>query len=189
MTQSSRLHLVLGDQLSFDLASLQNLNPEHDTVLLVEVMEEATHVPHHPQKIALIFSAMRHFAEALRERGIRVQYVTLDDPDNAGSVPGELRRWQAALHAEELHVTECGDWRLEQSIKDCGLPIHWHADTRFLCSRDEFSSWAHGKKQLRMEFFYREMRRKSGLLRNGGDMSVGGGWKFDAKTSNAQPTG
>ncbi|KPW80708.1 MULTISPECIES: cryptochrome/photolyase family protein, partial [Pseudomonas syringae group] len=159
MTQTHRLHLVLGDQLSFDLASLQDLNPEHDTVLLVEVMEEASHVPHHPQKIALIFSAMRHFAEALRERGVQVRYVTLDDPENAGSVPGELRRWQALLNADELHVTECGDWRLEQSIKDCGLPIHWHADTRFLCSREEFSSWAHGKKQLRMEFFYREMRR------------------------------
>lgn len=88
MTQSHQLHLVLGDQLSFELASLQNLNPEHATVLLVEVMEEASYVPHHPQKIALIFSAMRHFAEALRERGVRVQYVTLDDAQNTGSVPG-----------------------------------------------------------------------------------------------------
>ena len=187
MTQAPRLHLILGDQLSFDLASLAGLIPERDTVLMVEVMEEASHVPHHPQKIVLIFSAMRHFAEALRERGVRVQYVMLDDPQNTGSVPGELQRWQALLRAEELHITECGDWRLEQSIKDCGLPIQWHADTRFLCSRDEFSSWAHGKKQLRMEFFYREMRRKSGLLLNGDGTPVGGAWNFDAENRKALP--
>jgi deoxyribodipyrimidine photolyase-related protein len=189
MNQNRRLCLVLGDQLSFDLASLQTLDSERDTVLLVEVMEEASHVPHHPQKIALIFSAMRHFAQALRDQGVRVEYVTLDDPHNSGSVPGELRRWQQRLQVEEVHVTECGDWRLEKSIRDCGLPIHWHADTRFLCSRDEFAAWAAGKKQLRMEFFYREMRRKSRLLLNGDGTPVGGAWNFDAENRKALPKG
>ncbi|WP_027611784.1 cryptochrome/photolyase family protein [Pseudomonas sp. URIL14HWK12:I6] len=189
MNQNRRLCLVLGDQLSFDLASLQTLDSERDTVLLVEVMEEASHVPHHPQKIALIFSAMRHFAQALRDQGVRVEYVTLDDPHNSGSVPGELRRGQQRLQVEEVHVTECGDWRLEQSIRDCGLPLHWHADTRFLCSRAEFAAWAAGKKQLRMEFFYREMRRKSRLLLNGDGTPVGGAWNFDAENRKSLPKG
>ncbi|WP_323151554.1 cryptochrome/photolyase family protein [Pseudomonas glycinae] len=189
MNVTRRLCLVLGDQLSFDLASLHALDAERDTVLLVEVMEEASHVPHHPQKIALIFSAMRHFAQALRDQGTRVEYVTLDDLDNSGSVPGELKRWQALLQAEQVHITECGDWRLEHSIKECGLPIHWHADTRFLCSREEFAAWAEGKKQLRMEFFYREMRRKSRLLLNGDGSPVGGAWNFDAENRKALPKG
>jgi len=189
MNQNRRLCLVLGDQLSFDLASLQTLDSERDSVLLVEVMEEASHVPHHPQKIALIFSAMRHFAQALRDQGVRVEYVTLDDPHNSGSVPGELRRWKQRLQAEEVHVTECGDWRLEQSIRDCGLPLHWHADTRFLCSRAEFAAWAAGKKQLRMEFFYREMRLKSRLLLNGDGTPVGGAWNFDAENRKSLPKG
>lgn len=83
MNATRRLCLVLGDQLSFDLASLQGVDENRDAVLLVEVMEEASHVPHHPQKIVLIFSAMRHFAEALRQRGLRVHYVTLTDPTTA----------------------------------------------------------------------------------------------------------
>ncbi|WP_426139058.1 cryptochrome/photolyase family protein [Pseudomonas sp. DWP3-1-2] len=189
MTETRRLCLVLGDQLSLDLASLDGLDPERDVVLLVEVMEEASHVPHHPQKITLIFSAMRHFAHALRQRGFRVQYVPLDEPQNTGSVPGELRRWQSLLHPQELHLTECGDWRLEQSLKDCGLPIQWHGDTRFLCTRDQFAAWAEGKKQLRMEFFYREMRRKNGLLINGDGSPVGGAWNFDAENRKALPKG
>ncbi|MCK1789105.1 cryptochrome/photolyase family protein [Pseudomonas violetae] len=189
MNNRHRLCLVLGDQLSFDLASLQKLDAECDTVLLVEVMEEASHVPHHPQKIALIFSAMRHFAKALQDQGVPVEYVTLDDPNNSGSVASELRRWHTLLQADEVHVTECGDWRLEQALKDCGLPIHWHVDTRFLCSRAEFGAWAEGKKQLRMEFFYREMRRKSGLLLNGDGSAVGGAWNFDAENRKALPKG
>ena len=189
MNAIHRLCLVLGDQLSFDLASLRGLDTERDTVLLVEVMEEASHVPHHPQKITLIFSAMRHFAKALQQQGIRVQYVALDDPQNTGSVPSELRRWQSLMQPDELHMTECGDWRLEQSLKDCGLQIQWHVDTRFLCTRAEFSSWAKDKKQLRMEFFYREMRRKSGLLINGDGSPVGGAWNFDAENRKALPKG
>ena len=133
--KTQRLCLVLGDQLSFDLPSLTALEQQRGTVLMVEVMEEATYVPHHPQKIILIFSAMRHFAQALRDRGWRVQYVTLDDPQNTGSVPGELQRWHTLLQADEVHVTECGDWRLEASIKASGLDVKWHADTRFLFRR------------------------------------------------------
>ena len=189
MNTTRRLCLVLGDQLSFNLASLRALEKESDTVLMVEVMEEASHVTHHPQKITLIFSAMRHFAEALKQRGIRVQYVTLDDPHNTGSVPRELRRWQEHLQPDELHLTECGDWRLEHSIRACGLAIEWHPDSRFLCSRAEFSNWAQGKKQLRMEFFYREMRRKSRLLLNGDGSPVGGAWNFDAENRKALPKG
>lgn len=145
MSAVRRLCPVLGDQLSFDLASLAGLEAERDAVLMVEVMEEASHVPHHPQKITLIFSAMRHFAEALKARGFRVHYVRLDDSLNTGSVPAELHRWQSSLQPEEIHLTETGDWRLEHSIKTCGLAIQWHSDTRFLCSRGEFSDWAQGK--------------------------------------------
>jgi deoxyribodipyrimidine photolyase-related protein len=182
-----RLALVLGDQLSFDLPSLEALDPQQDTVLLAEVAAETDYVPHHPQKIAVIFSAMRHFAEALRERGWQVHYVKLDDPDNSGSLPGELQRWATHLQAGEVHMTECGEWRLEDQLRRCGLTINWHTDRRFVCARDEFARWAEGRKQLRMEFFYREMRRKTGLLLNGDGTPVGGAWNFDAENRKALP--
>ena len=182
-----RLALVLGDQLSFELASLRELNPERDAILMAEVVEEATYVPHHPQKIALIFSAMRHFAEALRQRGWRVLYSRLDDPHNSGSIVGELRRGLEQLGAGAIHLTECGEWRLQQALCDSGLPLVWHADRRFFCSREWFAGWAHGKRQLRMEFFYREMRRKHGVLMNADGTPVGGAWNFDAENRKALP--
>ena len=183
------LRLVLGDQLSFQLSSLQGLDPARDRVLLAEVAEEAGHVPHHPQKIAFVFSAMRHFAEALRRRGVTVDYVTLDDPASSGSLAGELVRFAARYRPATIHVCEAGDWRVEQSLKGCGLPITWHADTRFLCSRDEFARWAQGRRQLRMEFFYREMRGRTALLLHADGSPEGGAWNFDGENRKALPRG
>lgn len=68
------LRFVLGDQLSPNLSSLRDINPEIDVVLMVEVADECTYVRHHVKKIAFVLSAMRHFAEALRARGIVVDY-------------------------------------------------------------------------------------------------------------------
>jgi len=68
----TRLFLVVGDQLSHDLASIREAEAGRDHVLMAELAEEAEYVRHHVQKIALIFSAMRHFAAELEQRGHRV---------------------------------------------------------------------------------------------------------------------
>jgi deoxyribodipyrimidine photolyase-related protein len=184
-----RLGLVLGDQLSFDLSLFDELDPAHDAVLMAEVQEEASYVPHHPHKIVLIFSAMRHFAAALEARGWRVIYVRLDAPDNSGSLAGELHRWHAALGEPALHLTECGEWRVEEAVRATGLPLAWHADRRFLCSREAFAKWAGSRRQLRMELFYREMRKRSGLLLEPDGQPLGGSWNFDADNRKALPKG
>jgi deoxyribodipyrimidine photolyase-related protein len=187
MSRALRLGLVLGDQLSFNLDLLAVLDPARDALLMAEVEGEARYVPHHPQKIVLIFSAMRHFAQALRERGWTVHYVTLDAPGNSGTIAGELRRWQAALDASEVHATECGEWRLEQAMGDCGLSLVWHADRRFLCSRQAFARWAGDRPHLRMEDFYRGMRKRCGLLLEPDGRPVGGAWNFDRDNRKALP--
>lgn len=189
VARAPRLGLVLGDQLSFDLAGLRALDPAHDAILMAEVAVEARYVPHHPQKIILIFSAMRHFAEALRARGWQVHYVTLDAAGNTGSIACELQRWQRTLGASEIHFTECGEWRLEQALRDAHLPLVWHRDDRFLCSRAAFARWAQGRPQLRMEQFYRGMRKRSGYLMQPDGRPAGGAWNFDSDNRKALPRG
>jgi deoxyribodipyrimidine photolyase-related protein len=174
----TRLLLLLGDQLTPAIASLRDADRATDVVVMAEVMAEGTYVPHHPQKIALILSAMRHFAEDLRAAGWQVAYSRLDDPDNTQSIPGELIRRAAELGASEVIATAPGDWRLRQALADCPIPVTQRPDDRFLCSEAEFAAWADGRKQLRMEFFYREMRRKTGLMMEGAD-PAGGQWNFD----------
>ncbi|WP_323796487.1 cryptochrome/photolyase family protein [Nisaea sp.] len=178
------LILVLGDQLSPVLSSLKAGDKHSDVVLLAEVATEASYVKHHKKKIAFLFSAMRHFAEELREDGWTVEYVRLDDPQNTGSLGAEVARFSERWNPARVIVTEAGEWRLQEEMRRwsdaLGRPVDVLPDDRFLSSREEFAAWADGRKQLRMEYFYREMRRKTGLLMEG-DKPAGGKWNYDAE--------
>jgi len=177
------LRLVLADQLSPDLASLRDVDPQHDVLLLCEVADEATYVRHHKKKIAFLFSAMRHFAAERTAAGLTVDYVELDDPDNRGDLTGELERAVARHRPARVIVTEPGEYRVREMMEGwsdrLGLPVDIRDDDRFFCSRAEFDGWADGKKQLRMEFFYREQRKKTGFLMTPDDEPEGGRWNFD----------
>ena len=174
----TRLVLVLGDQLSPGVAALRHADRDRDVVVMAEVMEEASYVPHHPKKIALFFAAMRKFAARLEREGWRVLYTRLDDPENAGSIPGELLRRAEETGASEVIATEPGEWRLIARLRDLPLKLRMLEDDRFLASHSEFEAWAAGRRQLRMEWFYREMRRKTGLLMEG-EAPAGGKWNYD----------
>ena len=182
----SRLILILGDQLSDDLSALREGDAARDTVVMAEVMGEATYVPHHPKKIAFLFAAMRKFAARLQGEGWNVCYSRLDDPDNTQSIVGELIRRASETGATEVLATEPGEFRLIAALEDCPIPVHIFPDDRFLCSHAEFDQWAEGRKELRMEWFYREMRRKTGLLMEG-DKPAGDKWNFDHDNRKPAP--
>ncbi len=174
------LILILGDQLSPGISSLKDVSPDEAVVLIAEVAGEASYVRHHKKKIAFLFSAMRHFAEELRLAGWQVDYVRLDDSANSGTLAGEVLRAAGRHGAAALRVTEPGEWRVLQSLQalDTALDVEILPDDRFIASHAEFDSWAEGRKALRMEYFYREMRRKTGLLMDG-EQPEGGQWNFD----------
>ena len=174
----SRLILVLGDQLSHDLSALREADRARDLVVMAEVMDEGSYVPHHPKKIALVLSAMRHFAQELREDGWQVAYTRLDDPEASRSIVGELMRRGQAHGTSEVIATQPGEWRLIEALNAAPLTVRQLPDDRFICSLEEFDRWAEGRKELRMEYFYREMRRKTGFLMEG-DQPAGGKWNFD----------
>ncbi|MEP3675297.1 cryptochrome/photolyase family protein [Sulfitobacter sp.] len=182
----SRLILVLGDQLSDGLSALAAGDREADTVVMAEVSEEATYVRHHPKKIALIFSAMRKFAARLEKAGWTVAYSRLDDPDNAGSIVGELVRRAAQTGAAEVICTEPGEWRLINKLTHAPIKTTLLGDDRFLATHGDFEEWAKGRKALRMEYFYREMRKRTGLLMDG-DQPEGGQWNFDHDNRKPAP--
>ncbi|MBM2574761.1 cryptochrome/photolyase family protein [Jannaschia sp. Os4] len=182
-----RLVLVLGDQLSDDLSALREGSKETDVVVMAEVRAETDYVAHHPKKIAFLFAAMRKHAERLRADGWEVRYTKLDDPENTHSIPGELLRAADATGATEAIGTEPGEFRLIAALEDGPLPTHLFPDDRFLCSHAEFEAWAEGRKELRMEWFYREMRRKTGLLMDADGKPEGDRWNYDHDNRKPAP--
>lgn len=183
-----RLVLVLGDQLTPTMAALKAADKARDVVVMAEVAAETGYVPHHPKKIAFLFAAMRKFALCLQSQGWRVTYTRLDDPENAGSIEAELLRRAEEFGASDVLATEPGEWRLIEALRGHPLNVHLLEDDRFLCPHAEFNAWAEGRKALRMEFFYRQMRRKTGLLMDG-DQPERGQWNFDRDNRKGPPKG
>ena len=178
------LHFLFGDQLNLEMAGLSGFDADEDVILMCEVGDEATYVKHHKKKIAFIFSAMRHFAEALKDKDYKVEYIKLDDPDNAGSFHGEMKRAIEKYKPKKIIVTEPSEHRVLKDVQgwedDFDIPVDIHDDDRFLCSHDAFEKWVDGRKQLRMEYFYREMRKKHDILMDG-DSPEGGEWNYDSE--------
>lgn len=186
------LAFILGDQLSPDISALHGLSPGDAVILMAEVADETTYVRHHPKKIAFILSAMRHFAEEMRGRGWTVDHVRLDDPENTGSFTGELLRACERHGADRIVTTRAGEHRvIDMQMgwgEATGLAVEVREDDRFLCSRAQFARWAEGRKSLLMEAFYRDMRRRTGLLMEG-DKPAGGRWNFDAENRKPAEAG
>jgi len=184
------LILITGDQLSPSLSALRQWQPG-DVILLAEVATEAAYVAHHQLKLVLIFSAMRHFAKTLQANHYPVHYISYTD-----GVPSLLTAVQQTLAAHPtlttLRLTEPGEYRLSAEMSQwsdtLGVPVEILPDDRFIASHSMFRQWANGRQQLRMEYFYREMRRYTGLLMHD-NQPAGGQWNYDADNRHPCPDG
>jgi len=183
MAKSLRnLVVVLGDQLNLDASALADFDPAQDAIWMAEVMEESTHVTSSKQRSTLFLSAMRHFAETLKSQKWPLHYTRLDDAQNAGTLADELDKAIQTLHPQQLVMTAPGEWRVLQSLRGIAkkhhLPLEVRDDTHFFSTVREFAEHAKGRKQLRQEFFYRELRQKTGILMDG-KKPIGDQWNFD----------
>jgi deoxyribodipyrimidine photolyase-related protein len=195
------LILILGDQLDAQSSAFEGFDESQDAVLMIEAREESTHVWSHKIRTTLFLSAMRHFAKILEERGWPVIYRHLDKEADASLADGLLA--VIKTHSPQALIgVEPGDWRVKQALdyaiksiapradsmtatgqKTSKMSIEWRPDTHFLCDLPEFRAWAGKSTTLRMEFFYRVMRKKHHVLMEGKKGSAepeGGQWNFDA---------
>ena len=188
MSRLRTLVVVLGDQLDLEAAAFDGFDPAQDAVWMAEVDEESTHVWSSKQRIALFLAAMRHFAQALQYAGRPLHYRRLDDPGNLGSLAAELQATLAKLAPQRVVMTAPGDWRVWQSLQAVveggGLALEIREDRHFFSTVREFAAHAEGRKSLRLEYFYRELRQRHDVLMHEGQ-PIGGQWNFDADNREA----
>jgi len=181
--RTRNLIVCLGDQLNRDSAAFDGFDAATDRVWMAEVMGESTHVRSSKVRTALFLSAMRHFRSALEKDGIRVDYRTLDADDGRRDLGSALEYSIAKWKPARILLVQPGEWRvqemLERAAKNAGVPLDVLADRHFLCSIEEFRAHADGRKQLRLEYFYREQRRKYGVLLDRSGGPEGGEWNLD----------
>ncbi|QWE00059.1 cryptochrome/photolyase family protein [Polynucleobacter sp. JS-Mosq-20-D10] len=174
-----KLILILGDQLDVDSAALKDINPKADEVLMVESANEAQHVWSHKARIALFLSAMRHFAEHLKDLGLTLTYIQ----HSPKTIVEEVSKKISSGQFTHLVCVEPGEWRLKQSIEALALELNivleMRQDNHFYCTHAEFKEWVANKKELRLEYFYRLMRKTHGILIDHEGNPEGGQWNFD----------
>lgn len=181
------LIIILGDQLSLENPALEDIDPSCDHVLMAEVTDEGSHVWSHKARIALFLSAMRHFAQALESMGFPLAYFKLGEHGF-----NQLKQvWidQINQHQpQKIIVCEPGEYRVLQALQACAqetsTPLIVRDDTHFMCSQADFKRWAGQNKSLRMEFFYRNMRREHRVLMQDGQPE-GGDWNYDHENRKA----
>jgi deoxyribodipyrimidine photolyase-related protein len=184
------LILILGDQLNFDNPALEDFDAAQDAILMVEAKHEASQVWSHKARIVLFLSAMRHFYNSLAtcmDIGLKSRYLQLSEHDFVTLKNAWTHHIQTSK-PQKVIICEPGEYRLEQDLialcKYKNVPLVIRDDTHFMCSKADFKHYAQGKKELRMEFFYRQMRAKYNVLMIG-KVPVGGAWNYDADNRKA----
>jgi deoxyribodipyrimidine photolyase-related protein len=125
-----------------------------------------------------VLASMRRFADELRAAGFDVDYRTSD------SLRSGYDEHVAAFAPIEVIATEPASWDGLELLRE--LRVTTVRSNQFLCHYDDFAGWAGGRKQLKMEDFYRWQRRRLGYLMDG-DEPVTGRWNYDDENRQRPP--
>ena len=182
-----KLILILGDQLDLKVAALRDFDIKTDQVIMIESMQEAQYVWTHKAKIALFLSAMRHFAKNLEDLHYPITYIKSSPLTLVEALKEKIVQEQI----KHLICTEPGEWRLKQQIeelaKELSIRLEMREDDHFYCTHQEFIKWTDGKKELRLEYFYRLMRKTHHILIDAEGNPEGGQWNFDQDNRKPYP--
>lgn len=177
------MFIVLGDQLNRENLEQAGLDRAYDLVWMAEAREESDTVWSHKARIVLFLSAMRHFHRELADEGYEVLYHQLDDNPNetlAETLTEDLRR----LSISQAVVLEPGEFRVTSALrKACAqaqLPLQVVPDSHFMSGSEQFETWSSGRKSLRLEHFYRYLRKQQRILIHN-DKPAGGKWNYDSE--------
>ena len=165
-----RLYVVLGDQLHIDSVLDADFDPERDALWMAERRSEAKRAWSHKMRLAYFISAMRHFRQQIHERGWSLIYRSAGDHAD-DTLPKRLVRDLDTLQPEVVIVTRPGDLQLHQELGEAldaaDPPWQLREDPHVLTTPQDFADWAQGRKQLRMEYFYRQQRQRYRILLDG----------------------
>jgi deoxyribodipyrimidine photolyase-related protein len=170
------------DQLSDALGPLAREAPETLGIVLIEAPQKASRRPYHKQKLAFVLANQRHFALEQAARGVAVRYAISDGgyADTLAALAtelGPLRMMEAA--ERELRA------ELAPLVRDGRVEVLPHEG--WLSTRADFVEAVGSDPPWRMDAFYRQVRRRSGLLMDAHGEPEGGQFSFDAENRRPWP--
>lgn len=176
-------HLViLGDQLTDQVGPLRALIDGESHFARPVIVIEVTGVrraKRHIQAVAMQVAALRTFAAELNTRGVETEVIA------AETLQAALTQLQAHHQPASITLMDPAQPQERAAIEEWGstskLPVTIAENELWLTTRDEWAAFRAGRKELRMEFWYRRVRGARGWLMEEGDATkpLGGTWNLD----------
>jgi deoxyribodipyrimidine photolyase-related protein len=174
---------ILGDQLTKNNKALQDSlkQKQSSEIILIESLQHISQRRYHQQKLVFIWSAMRHFAEELKQDDWSVSYHISAD------FISPLKQWIDDKNITLLKIMTPSDRPFLKTINnlDLACEIKLYSNINFLWQKEEFKHWADSRKRLILEDFYREGRKKWHILLTEEGKPIGEQWNLDKQ--NRQP--
>lgn len=200
MQHFKKLHLILGDQLNADHSWFKTKDPE-TVFLIAELHQEQYYVKHHIQKTCAFFKSMENFAHALQKAGHHVIHLTLDETTEHATLSNLLIATAQKHRCSEIHLQRPDEYRLKEQLdlltlsakKDHSIDLKYFDSEHFILPIEDIPNYFKKGKHVRMENFYRAMRKRFNILMDGGKPNspekdiqpAGGQWNFDADNRNS----
>lgn len=176
-----KLRLILGDQLNIQHSWYSTVDQE-TLYVLYELKQETNYVVHHIQKVVAFFSSMRSFADSLKSIGHEVIYFDIASESANNSLSDNIKKLVVEKQITKFEYQLPDEYRLDKQLinlcEELNISTERFDSEHFLTKREDLKSFFEGKKQLIMEFFYRDMRKKYDILMDQGK-PLGGQWNFD----------
>ena len=184
-----KLFFILGNQL-FPLKYIDRYKKDH-LFFMSEDRGLCTYEKHHKQKILLFLSSMRSYADELNKNKYNLKYYKIEDKEFNDDYITKVKKTISSNKITEVSSFEIEDKLFEKKIQDFlkKEKIIWNiiSTPMFLNSRPEFNDYLKKSKKPFMANFYKEVRRKSGILMGADQNPIGGKWSFDEDNRNKMP--
>jgi deoxyribodipyrimidine photolyase-related protein len=176
--------IILGDQLfpvSFYKAQKSSI------VFMAEDLGLCTHYKYHKHKIIFFLSAMRTYAQDLKENGFHVHYEEFSEI----TFINRLKKFVEKNSITKIKMCEVQDkffeYELTQLFKKLKIEHEFLDGPMFLCSRSEFKKYLTTHRKPFMKSFYEGERKRLNILLDDKGKPLGGQWSFDVENRKKAP--
>ncbi len=177
------INLIFPHQLFLHSPLLENSNE----IYLIEEFLFFKQFKFHKQKIAFHRASMKAYQNHLQDLNVTVHYVDSDNPLS------DIRCFSEEIVSKKIHtinlIEPCDDW-LEQRVSSLSdsCKIITHTNPQFINSKEDLSNFFRkDKKSFFQTAFYKQQRKKLGILIDEEQNPVGGKWTYDYENRKKYP--
>ena len=180
--------VILGNQL-FPIDNILKVNCRN--IFMAEDMGLCTDFKHHKLKILMFLTSMREYRDNLIKNGFNVFYFSIEDIDFNLNYEEKIFKTLKSNNFKKLHFFNIENLFFSKKFFNFfskkKLKMVEHVSPMFLCNKNDFVDFSNSYKSLRMENFYKFMRRKLNILIEKDGKPVGNRWSFDSENRKRLP--